>query len=191
LNNISTAGAIFCLLAQFFHSFSLFFLQDYSFGPWPIQASEVFATTPLSFAFVNFKPIVPGHVLVSPKRVVHRFADLSLEEVADLWTLSQRVGNAIEKHYNGSSLTLTIQDGPEAGQTVPHVHVHVLPRKSGDFEKNDEIYDVIDESEKELASELDTLGKSKGEKLDLDKERKPRTPEEMAEEASTLRALFL
>jgi diadenosine tetraphosphate (Ap4A) HIT family hydrolase len=45
----------------------------------------VFATSPLSFAFVNLKPVVPGHVLVSPKRVVPRFADLSEEEVADLW----------------------------------------------------------------------------------------------------------
>lgn len=165
-------------------------LQDYSFGPWPIKSSEVFATSPLSFAFVNLKPVVPGHVLISPKRVVHRFADLSSQEVADLWNLSQRVGTVIEKHHLASSLTLTIQDGPEAGQTVPHVHVHVLPRKSGDFEKNDEIYDVIDDSEKELASELDLSSKKKAEKLDLDKERKPRTPEEMAEEAATLRALF-
>jgi diadenosine tetraphosphate (Ap4A) HIT family hydrolase len=116
---------------------------------------------------------------------------LSSEEIADLWTLSQRVGSAIEKHYTASSLTLTIQDGPEAGQTVPHVHVHVLPRKSGDFEKNDEIYDIIDAAEKELASELDGLDKNKqAEKLDLDVERKPRTEEEMAGEAATLRALF-
>lgn len=35
------------------------------------------------------------------------------------------------------------QDGPQAGQTVPHVHIHVLPRKGGDFEKNDEIYDAV------------------------------------------------
>jgi len=36
-----------------------------------------------------------------------------------------------------------LQDGPKAGQTVPHVHVHILPRKDGDFENNDEIYDVV------------------------------------------------
>lgn len=35
------------------------------------------------------------------------------------------------------------QDGPQAGQTVPHVHIHILPRKVGDFEKNDEIYDAV------------------------------------------------
>jgi hypothetical protein len=35
------------------------------------------------------------------------------------------------------------QDGAQAGQTVPHVHVHILPRKGGDFENNDEVYDVV------------------------------------------------
>ena len=49
-------------------------------------------------------------------------------QVSDLWILAQRVGTALEPHYGASSLTLTIQDGPQAGQTVPHVHVHVLPR---------------------------------------------------------------
>lgn len=42
-----------------------------------------------------------------------------------------------------SFCSVVIQDGPQAGQTVPHVHIHVLPRKAGDFEKNDEIYDAV------------------------------------------------
>uniref|UniRef100_A0A7N2KNE1 HIT domain-containing protein n=1 Tax=Quercus lobata TaxID=97700 RepID=A0A7N2KNE1_QUELO len=70
-------------------------------------------------------------------------------------------------------------DGPQAGQTVPHVHVHILPRKVNDFKNNDEIYDAIDEKEKELKQ-----------KLDLDKERKDRSPEEMLQEADEYRKLF-
>lgn len=155
--------------------------QDYKFGPWDIHASEVFVTSPLSFAFVNLKPVVPGHVLVSPKRVLPRFADLTPEEVADLWRLAQRVGSAIQPHFGAHALTLAIQDGPEAGQTVPHVHVHVLPRRPGDFQRNDEVYDAVDAAAKHLP---------RGEPLDLDKERKVRTPEEMAAEAAQLRALF-
>ncbi len=45
--------------------------------------------------------------------------------------LAQRVGIAVEPHFGCTSLTLAIQDGPQAGQTVPHVHVHVLPRSVG------------------------------------------------------------
>ncbi|KAI4997140.1 hypothetical protein ZWY2020_052482, partial [Hordeum vulgare] len=70
-------------------------------------------------------------------------------------------------------------DGPQAGQTVAHVHIHVIPRKKGDFEKNDEIYDAIDVKEKEMK-----------EKLDLDVERKDRSMEEMAHEATEYHALF-
>ncbi|KAF6266323.1 HIT-like protein [Scenedesmus sp. NREL 46B-D3] len=156
--------------------------EQYDFGPYSINSNEVFAKTQLSFAFVNLKPIVPGHVLISPIRVVRRFGDLTPAEVADLWGLAQLVGKTLEPHYEAQSLTLAIQDGPAAGQTVPHVHVHVLPRKPGDFEHNDEVYDEIDKSEAHLTK--------LSERLDLDKERVVRTRQEMAAETAELRRLF-
>lgn len=82
---------------------------------------------------------------------------------------------------------MAIQDGKDAGQTVPHVHVHVLPRRSGDFQKNDDVYDAIDNASTDMA--MVSSGK-KGEQLDLDAERKVRTREEMAAEAAELRTLF-
>lgn len=92
-----------------------------------------------------------GHVLISPKRIVPRFVDLTKEEVVDLWSLAQRVGPTLEEYLCADSLTLAIQDGPAAGQTVPHVHIHCLPRKFGDFKNNDDIYDEINENSKLLA----------------------------------------
>ncbi|CAM2116576.1 unnamed protein product [Caretta caretta] len=83
-------------------------------------------------------------VLVCPLRPVERFRDLRPEEVVDLFQTTQIVGNVVEKHFCGTSLTISIQDGPEAGQTVKHVHVHVLPRKVGDFSRNDSVYDELD-----------------------------------------------
>lgn len=162
--------------------------QDYPFGPWTIHATEVFLTSPHCYAFVNLKPVVPGHVLVSTKNMISRFTDLTPEQVSDLWTLAQRVGAKLEPHFGASSLTLAIQDGPAAGQTVPHVHVHILPRKQGDFEKNDEVYDAIDEASKSVAAASGIINTA--EKLDLDKERVVRTKEEMAAEAAELRKLF-
>ena len=66
--------------------------------------------------------------------------------------------------------TISIQDGKEAGQTVPHVHVHVLPRKRGDFENNDEIYAELAKHDKD-----DRLG---------------RADDVMTQEAATLKKLF-
>lgn len=70
-------------------------------------------------------------------------------QVSDLWCLAQDVGKRLEAHLGASSLTMAIQDGPAAGQTVAHVHVHILPRRSGDFEKNDEVYDALDREERQ------------------------------------------
>ncbi|KAF4157838.1 hypothetical protein CNMCM6936_003749 [Aspergillus lentulus] len=61
------------------------------FGPF-LVTSQVFHLTPLSFALVNLKPILPGHVLVSPRRRVPRVADLTAAETSDLFLTVQRVG---------------------------------------------------------------------------------------------------
>ncbi|XP_077714383.1 bis(5'-adenosyl)-triphosphatase isoform X4 [Canis aureus] len=148
--------------------------MSFRFGQHLIKPSVVFLKTELSFALVNRKPVVPGHVLVCPLRPVERFRDLRPDEVADLFQATQRVGMVVEKHFQGTSLTFSMQDGPEAGQTVKHVHVHVLPRKAGDFHKNDSIYDELQKHDKE-EEDSPTLWRSE---------------EEMAAEASALRAYF-
>lgn len=141
------------------------------FGQHLIKSSAVFLQTELSFALVNRKPVVPGHVLVCPLRPVERFRDLQPDELADLFCTTQRVANVVEKHFNATSLTIAIQDGPEAGQTVKHVHIHVLPRKAGDFKRNDSIYDELQKHDRD----------------DEDIPSKWRSEEEMAAEASDLR----
>ncbi|XP_029630861.1 bis(5'-adenosyl)-triphosphatase [Salmo trutta] len=149
-------------------------MSTFRFGQHVIKASAVFLQTELSFALVNRKPVVPGHVLVCPLRPVERFRDLHPDEVADLFTTTQRVADLVEKRFQASSLTIAIQDGPEAGQTVKHVHVHVLPRKAGDFERNDNVYDELQKHDRESE----------------DVPSRWRTEEEMAAEASDLRKQF-
>nr|XP_042140326.1 bis(5'-adenosyl)-triphosphatase isoform X2 [Peromyscus maniculatus bairdii] len=131
--------------------------MSFRFGQHLIKPSVVFLKTELSFALVNRKPVVPGHVLVCPLRPVERFRDLRPDEVADLFQVTQRVGTVVEKHFQGTSITFSMQDGPEAGQTVKHVHVHILPRKAGDFRRNDNIYD-----EAALKGDRWEIGRSRG-----------------------------
>ena len=120
-------------------------------------------------------------MLFVPRRVVARFADLTAAEVADLWQLAARCGPPLEAHFGASALTFAVQDGAAAGQSVPHVHIHVLPRRGGDFARNDEVYDAIDDAERDAAAQRLSQ--------DLDRERVARTPAEMAAEAATLRAV--
>ncbi|XP_044879331.1 bis(5'-adenosyl)-triphosphatase isoform X3 [Mauremys mutica] len=105
--------------------------MSFRFGQHLIKPSFVFLKTELSFALVNRKPVVPGHVLVCPLRPVERFRDLRPEEVIDLFQTTQMVGNVVEKHFCGTSLTISIQDGPEAGQTVK---VHIIFSMRGSWE---------------------------------------------------------
>jgi len=113
------------------------------FGQHLLNTTEIFFRSELTIAFVNLKPILPGHVLVSPRRVVRRFAELTKEEVTDLFLSVHRIGPVIEKAYGGTALTLAVQDGADAGQSVEHVHVHILPRRMGDFANNDDIYTEV------------------------------------------------
>ena len=57
-------------------------------------------------------------MLVSPLRPAERFSDLTQAEIADLFTTVQKVSNVIQRKYGGTSLTVAVQDGPDAGQTV-------------------------------------------------------------------------
>ncbi|KAJ1919863.1 Dinucleoside triphosphate hydrolase [Tieghemiomyces parasiticus] len=143
-----------------------------AFGPHAIRHSQVFFSSALSYGLVNLKPIARGHVLVIPKRNVPRFTALTPAEVSDLFLSAQTIGRVVETQFQGQALTVAMQDGPAAGQTVPHVHIHVIPRRFGDWANNDDVYAELDQT-----------------KVD-NEERKPRSEEEMAAEADFLRAFF-
>ncbi len=77
-------------------------------------------------------PVAPGHTLVVPKRHVARTFDLTDEEWGDLWALARQVREMVPELLAADALNIGVNDGPAAGQTVPHVHVHLIPRRHGD-----------------------------------------------------------
>jgi len=145
----------------------------------------VFYSSSETSAFVNLRPIVPGHVLVCPKRSgVKRLRDLTDAEYEDLWRTVRKVQEVVEDLYEASASNVAVQDGIGAGQSVPHVHVHILPRSDGDFERNDDVYSAIE-----------GWGPWRGEegaRMDVpdDGDRKDRTVADMEEEAGKYRSLL-
>ncbi len=83
-------------------------------------------------AFLDAYPLAEGHTLVVPRRHVQRFEELTEEEACALSRALLRVSRAISKAFGSEALTIGVNDGFAAGQVVPHVHVHVIPRKYGD-----------------------------------------------------------
>eukprot|EP00371_Babesia_bovis_P000493 XP_001609140.1 bis(5'-adenosyl)-triphosphatase [Babesia bovis T2Bo] len=118
--------------------------DSFSFGTISIPGSQVFAKSSMSYAFVNIRPFMPGHSLVSPLRVVKRYKDMTAAELADLSALVQVTAEALEQKHNASACTIVCQDGEAAGQTISHVHFHIIPRVKDDLAEPDSIYDELE-----------------------------------------------
>ena len=98
-----------------------------------IAAGDYTARQGGAVAFPDLFPLTPGHMLVAPVRHTPRLLSLSEEESDDLWILALSTARSL---LGGEvrAFNLGVNDGPHAGQTVPHVHLHVIPRRAGDVE---------------------------------------------------------
>jgi diadenosine tetraphosphate (Ap4A) HIT family hydrolase len=93
---------------------------------------EIIASSELSLAFFDGFPVSPGHALVIPRRHVASFFDLTDEEVADLMALTHRVKALVDARFHPDGYNIGINVGEMAGQSVFHVHLHLIPRYAGD-----------------------------------------------------------
>jgi histidine triad (HIT) family protein len=83
-------------------------------------------------AFMDAGQVNPGHVLVATKRQVETVMELSEAEAGHLFAIATRVAKAVQAAFQPTGMTLLQTNKPDGWQTVPHVHVHVLPRHAND-----------------------------------------------------------
>ena len=79
-------------------------------------------------------PVSPGHTLVIPKKHIGSWFAISIKEQLGLLALLARAKVVLEEELNPDGYNIGINDGPAAGQTVPHLHMHLIPRYKGDQE---------------------------------------------------------
>jgi diadenosine tetraphosphate (Ap4A) HIT family hydrolase len=79
-------------------------------------------------------PISPGHTLIIPRRHMGSFFDLSETERNSLLSLLEDAKRRLDKEFRPDGYNIGINDGSVAGQTVPHLHIHLIPRFHGDRE---------------------------------------------------------
>lgn len=77
-------------------------------------------------------PISPGHTLVIPHRHIASFFDLTRQEHDDLLALLELARADVDAEFSPQGYNIGINDGQAAGQTVPHLHIHLIPRYAGD-----------------------------------------------------------
>ena len=88
----------------------------------------------LAFAKTDSYPVAKGHTLVIPKRHISSYFECTDSERLELWSLVDRVKTALQDSFEPDGFNIGINVGEAAGQTVPHMHIHVIPRYSGDMD---------------------------------------------------------
>lgn len=85
-----------------------------------------------AFAFLSKIPIVPGHTIICPKRAVSGSSDLTQNEFQQILLLKESVCAVLKKIVHAEGFNFAWNEGITAGQSVPHFHMHIIPRKTGD-----------------------------------------------------------
>jgi diadenosine tetraphosphate (Ap4A) HIT family hydrolase len=83
-------------------------------------------------AILDIRPFTRGHTLVLPKRHTADLTDTAPQTLADMVTIGRRIALAARATELADATNIAINDGRAAFQSVPHIHLHVLPRRNGD-----------------------------------------------------------
>ena len=100
-----------------------------------LDESRIEIENDLALSFKDLYPVTNGHTLVIPKRKVQSFFDLTGEETAAMFELLHLQKEDLKnKDSSITGFNIGINDGEDAGQTIMHCHIHLIPRRSGDME---------------------------------------------------------
>src|SRR2546425_12248318 len=94
--------------------------------------AEVISREPEVVAFLDVQPLADGHVLVVPRAHVPRVEDLKPSAADALFRAVVRLTGPVREALGAAGTTIGVNNGDATGQTIPHVHVHIVPRWEGD-----------------------------------------------------------
>jgi ATP adenylyltransferase len=96
------------------------------------QSHLTLEETGLVFAIADKFPVSPGHTLIIPRRHCADYFLLSPEEQSACWEMVNKMKLILDIQYHPDGYNIGINNMEAAGQTVPHVHIHLIPRYHGD-----------------------------------------------------------
>ena len=88
----------------------------------------------LAFAHYDSYPVNPGHCLIIPRRHVAEYFQATTEEKAAILALVDEMKTIIDRDYRPDGYNIGVNIGEAGGQSVPHIHIHMIPRYKGDVE---------------------------------------------------------
>ena len=99
-----------------------------------MDKSRIIMENELAYAIYDMFPVSNGHILIIPKQHFKDYFDIDNQAKNELWILVDKCKKIIEKKYNPDGYNIGINCGEAAGQTVMHLHIHLIPRYKGDTE---------------------------------------------------------
>jgi len=97
-----------------------------------IEVTKVYEDN-LVIAVMDIQPINPGHLFISPKKHVEFISELDEESSSHIFKIAMKLADALRKSgLKCEGVNIYLSDGDVAGQEIPHVHLHVIPRIKGD-----------------------------------------------------------
>lgn len=97
--------------------------------------SEIILENNFSYAIYDKFPVSKGHILIIPKQHNSNYFDLSLEEQKECLILLNNAKKILDKEFKPDGYNIGININKDAGQTIWHAHIHLIPRYSGDIEE--------------------------------------------------------
>lgn len=99
-----------------------------------IDKVSIIIENEVAFAIYDGFPVSKGHVLIIPKKHIKDYFEADAQVKGELWKLVDECKKIVDKKYNPDGYNIGINCGEDAGQTVMHLHIHLIPRYNGDIE---------------------------------------------------------
>lgn len=114
----------------------------------PAIQRNAFAFSGSFLALYNLAPILPGHSLIIPKNHIKSLRALPDQLVSEFFLFAREVTETLLFHYHADAFDWSLQDNEAAGQTVPHLHLHIVIRHPADLPEPGDWYPLLDAQEK-------------------------------------------
>ncbi len=116
--------------------------------------SSVFYRQGNTLAIYNIAPVLPGHSLIIPEKHITSLLDLNQEEMLEFFSTARATLQILMKAFHTDAFDWSVQEKPEAGQTIEHLHLHIVPRLKNDLKQPGEWYPLVQQNDTEIIDSL-------------------------------------
>jgi bis(5'-adenosyl)-triphosphatase len=110
---------------------------------------HAFATSPDFMAVYDISPMLPGHSLIIPREHIESIHDLSSDKLAEFFQFAREVTKGLCEFLGTDAFDWSIQEKEEAGQSLAHMHLHIIPRTKNDLPNPGDWYPLLMENKKQ------------------------------------------